>query len=90
MIRYLEEAGYKYDEELTNMEIKRIISVELENSKRGREVNRYQMNIVRTNLERADHNDMVNIDQILTRIKNEKETEYQWGSLILGRKWKLF
>ena len=90
MIRYLEEAGYQYDEELTNMEVKRIILVELENSKRGREVNRYQMNIIRTNLERADHNDMVNIDQILTRIKNEKETEYQWGSLILGRKWKLF
>ena len=90
MNRYLEEAGYQYDDKLKNMEIKRIIGIELENSKKGREINGYHMNIIKTNLAKADHNDMVNIDQILTRARNESEKEYQWGSLVLGRKWKTF
>ena len=49
------------------------------------------MNIVRSNIEKCDHHDLVRIDQILTRNKNEKsdDEEFQWGSVVMNCKWRI-
>ena len=45
-------------------------------------------NIVLTNLDKCDHHDLVRIDNIITRIQNEKDGEYSWGSVTQNLKWR--
>ena len=48
-----------------------------------------QMCTILTNIEKCDHHDLCRLDQILTILKNENCTDYQWGSVTLNCKWKI-
>ena len=90
IIAILEEnAGVTNDEYgITNVKV--YIMECLERSKKGIDPTREQLSIIRTNVEKGDHHDLVRIDQIITRMYNKRETEYQWGSIVLGLKMKLY
>ena len=49
----------------------------LKKSKAGETVKFEEINEIFNNLEKLDHHDCVRVDQILTRIYNERETEFQ-------------
>ena len=87
----MDKAGYQYDEKLTGKPIKDIIRKVLNENKKGCGTDKKLMNIIRSNIEKCDHFDLVRIDQILTRDKNLKEEndEYQWGSVVMNCKWKI-
>ena len=89
IIQLLEEKGYHYNEELRGLKISGIITAELAKSKKGMRVDPVEMAKIRTNIDEINHHDAVNIDQILTRIENTAEKDYQWGSLVLNKKWKI-
>ena len=88
-IMLLEEKGYYINETSKCENIKEIINETLANSKKGIRLSRNNMITIRSNLDKCDHNDMVKIDQCLTREQNLTETEYQWGSLVMNAKWKI-
>ena len=48
-----------------------------------------KMNEIYCNLTELDHHDAVRLDQILTIIANEKETEYKWASIVMNKKFKI-
>ena len=60
----------------------------LKKSKAGETVKFEEINEIFNNLEKLDHHDCVRVDQILTRIYNERETEFQWGSVCMNAKWE--
>ena len=68
--------------------IKNIIMESLEKCKRGVRNTKKEMSVIRSNLAGCDHFDLVRVDNIITRIKNLDETEFQWGSIVLNKKWK--
>ena len=45
------------------------------------------MNNIFARIMTCDHHDLCRLDQILTRMQNDKEIEYEWGSIILNCKW---
>ena len=61
----------------------------LENNKKGKQTTDEEMSIIRSNLSSCDHFDLVRVDNILTRMRNQDEKEYQWGSIVLNKKWKM-
>ena len=87
----MDKAGYQMDEKLKGKRIKEVIMKVLEENKRGYGTDKKLMNIVRSNIEKCDHHDLVRIDQILTRNKNEKsdDEEFQWGSVVMNCKWRI-
>ena len=85
----LEEKGYNDNTQTDGITIKKHIRMVLNKSKKGVEISGTDMNVIYAELNKIDHEDAVNIDQILTRMRNEEEKEYQWGSVVLNRKWKL-
>ena len=89
-IDILENKGYHYDANAKCNNIKEKIEVMLRNSKKDTHPSKEDMIIVRSNLDECDHNDMVKIDQCITREQNSHETDYQWGSVIMNAKWKIF
>ena len=68
--------------------IKNQIMKILNNCKNGKLPETNDLNIIYNNSEKLDHFDLVRTDQIITIIYNSKETEYQWGSVCLNKKWK--
>ena len=89
-IDILEKKGYNYDENAKCNNIKSKINELLYNSKRDIHPSKSDMITIRSNLDKCDHSDMVKIDQCITREQNQHETEYQWGSVIMNAKWKIF
>ena len=49
---------------------------------------KFQLNMIYNNLDKLDHFDCVRVDQIITRIYNTRETDYQWASVCMNQKWK--
>ena len=49
----------------------------------------YELETIYNNSAKLDHFDLVRTDQIITIIKNKDETEYQWASVCLNKKWKI-
>ena len=85
----LEKMGYEDKSESKFRNIKEEIQRVLENHKRGREISTTEMNGVRSSLLHCDHHDLVRVDSIITRIWNETDMEYQWGSVVKNLKWKI-
>ena len=85
----LEKMGYEIKSESKTSNIKKEIQRVLENHKRGREISTADMNRVRSSLSDCDHHDLVRVDSIVTRIWNETDNEYQWGSVVKNLKWKI-
>ena len=87
--RILEKCGYEVKLEYKTNGIKNIIMESLERNKRGVRTTQKEMSIIRSNLAGCDHFDLVRVDNIITRIKNMDETEFQWGSIVLNKKWRV-
>ena len=60
----------------------------LEKCKKGQNPEIKELNMIYNNLEKLDHFDLVRTDQIITIQYNKKETEYQWASVCMNKKWK--
>ena len=61
----------------------------LKNTKNCKLPETNDLNIIYSNLDKLDHHDCVRVDQILTIIANNRESEYQWGSICMNKKWKI-
>ena len=87
----MDKAGYQNEPNLKGKAIKDIIMKVLNENKKGYGTDKKLMNIIRSNVEKCDHHDLVRIDQILTRDKNAKLVNegYQWGSVVMNCKWNL-
>ena len=81
--------GYENKNESKTSDIKKEIQRVLENHKKGREISTADMIRVRSSLSDCDHHDLVRVDSIITRIRNETDNEYQWGSVVKNLKWKI-
>ena len=81
--------GYESKSEYKTTNIKSKIMDMLKNNKQGNTTSIKEMSIIRTNLADCDHFDLVRVDNLLARIKNQYEEEYQWGSVVLNKKWKI-
>ena len=88
--KHLEEFGFEKgeNENEKETEVKKIIIRVLKSSKRGETPRKTDMNNIFAKIRACDHHDLCRLDQILTRMKNAKETEYEWGSIILDCKWE--
>ena len=80
--------GYESKENYKTSNIKKEIMELLAKSKLGTDPSWTEMSTILSNLNEMDHHDFVRTDQLLTRKANKKETEYQWGSIIMNCKWK--
>ena len=87
-IEILEKMGGKSNENSNVQNVKTFIMQMLKKSKLGTDPSNEEMSKMASNIEKMDHHDLVRVDQILTRKANKKETEYQWGSLVMNCKWK--
>ena len=86
----LEKNGYEKRDEFEKDDIKMYIVEILSKYKRsGIKPNWVEMSTIFSNIDRCDHHDLVRVDQIVTKMQNEKETEYQWGSLVMNFKMKI-
>ena len=80
--------GYESNAKYKSNNIKEMIIAMLARSKKGTDPEWSELTTIRSNLDKMDHHDYVRIDQILTRKANKKESEYQWGSIVMNCKWK--
>ena len=87
-IRILEENGYHKNDMFKSKDIKSFIFKILEKYKKGTKPSNSDMSTIRSNIDHLDHHDLVRTDQILTMQKNENETEYQWGSVVMNFRMK--
>ena len=69
-------------------DIKSFIFKILEKYKKGTKPANADMSTILSNIDHLDHHDLVRTDQILTMQKNENETEYQWGSVVMNFRMK--
>ena len=87
-LKYLEEFGYQKTIKKDNFNVKdKIINV-LKLSKNGIMTKKSDINDIYGKIDECDHHDLCRLDQILTRVRNAGENEYEWGSVILNCKWK--
>ena len=77
------------NDEYVGIEVKTLVKQVLKTTKENKTVAKEDMVTIRSNINKIDHEDAVNIDHILTILENENETEYQWGSMVLKKRWKL-
>ena len=87
--KILEDLGYEAKKEYKTDDIKNKIMKSLERNKKGVRTTMEEMNVIRSNLGGCDHHDLIRVDNIITRNQNQKETEFQWGSVVLNKKWKI-
>ena len=73
---------------MTKTGIKKEIMEMLTKSKKGMNPSINDLDIIFNNLQNLDHFDCVRVDQIITILYNQKETEYQWASVCMNKKWK--
>ena len=85
----LEKNGYEVKDEYKNDDIKtHIVKVLNKYKKEGVKPNWVEMSTIYSNIGGCDHHDLVRVDQIMTRMQNEVESMYQWGSLVMNFKMK--
>ena len=85
----LEKMGHEKSNTLKIEDIKSFIMGVLANHKKNVPIQNADLNIILSNIENCDHHDLVRIDNIITRIWNKNNGEYQWGSVVQDLKWKL-
>jgi len=85
--KLLENEGCTKEEDDENNIKEKIIKM-LETTKKGQIPKITELNKIYNNLEKVDHFDLVRVDQIITIMYNEKETDYQWASVCMNKKWK--
>ena len=85
---HLEKLGCKKNGNKETDAKKRIMKI-LKDCKNGKLPEINDLNIIYSNAEELDHFDLVRTDQLITIIYNSTETEYQWGSVCLNKKWKI-
>ena len=83
----LENEGCK-KREIKEKNIKMKISEILKLTKKGNLPEINDLEIIYNNTDKLDHFDCVRTDQILTIIANNRETDFQWGSICMNKKWK--
>ena len=87
--KVLEEKGCKHNQNLGNYEnIKTFIMNTLAKIKKGSYVQLSDLDKIYNNLNSVDHFDCVRIDQILTIDSNRNESDFQWASICMNKKWK--
>ena len=69
-------------------DIKKKIMELLKNGKKDNLPEINDLEVIYNNIDKLDHFDLVRTDQIITIIYNKTETEYQWASVCLNKKWK--
>ena len=74
--------------EISENDIKNRIMTMLKNCKENNLPEINELEVIYNNTDKLDHFDLVRTDQIITIIYNKNETEYQWGSVCLNKKWK--
>jgi len=80
----------KHEEpEKQSRNIKAEIMELLKEVKKNKKVDSKDMYCIYNNLTKLDHHDAVRLDQILTIIANQKESEYQWASICMDKKFKI-
>ena len=88
IMEILEKMGCKkrnYEENNIKEKIMKI----LEKSKKNILPEIHELEVIYNNSAKLDHFDLVRTDQIITIIWNKDETEYQWASACLNKKWKI-
>ena len=85
----LEKMGHEKSNTLKIENIKSFIMGVLANHKKNVPIQNADLNTILSNIENCDHHDLVRIDNIITRIWNKNNGEYQWGSVVQDLKWKL-
>ena len=85
-ISILERNKYEKSDKYLEDNIKEYIMNVLKRYKSGTTPQWVEMSTIFSNIDRCDHHDLVRVDQIVTKMQNEKETEYQWGSLVMNFK----
>ena len=81
--------GYQKAENLKIDNIKTFISRVLTKNKKDDSVQDIDFNTILSNIDKCDHHDLVRTDNIITRIWNKNNEEYQWGSVVQNLKWKI-
>ena len=89
IVEILEKMGYQKAENLKIDNIKTFISRVLTNNKKDNPVQDIDLNTILSNIDKCDHHDLVRTDNIITRIWNKNNEEYQWGSVVQNLKWKI-
>ena len=89
IVEILEKMGYQKAENLKIDNIKTFISRVLTNNKKDDSVQDIDLNTILSNINKCDHHDLVRTDNIITRIWNKNNEEYQWGSVVQNLKWKI-
>ena len=84
----LEKMGAERTENCQNIIIKPFIMSVLQKSKQNNIIQTSDLNIILTKLYECDHHDLVRADNIITRIQNETDGEYWWGSVTQNLKWR--
>ena len=80
--------GATKNEKHKKSNIKPFIMDALKKSKSNNIIQIEDLDIVLTNLDECDHHDLVRVDNIITRIQNDKNGEYLWGSVTQNLKWR--
>ena len=89
IVEILEKMGYQKAENLKIDNIKTFISRVLTKNKKDNSVQDIDINTILSNIDKCDHHDLVRTDNIITRIWNKNNEEYQWGSVVQNLKWKI-
>ena len=85
----LEKMGHEKSSILKTEDIKSFIMRVLTSHKKNELIQNTDLNTILSNIENCDHHDLVRVDNIITRIWNANNGEYQWGSVVQNLKWKL-
>ena len=80
--------GGSSNEKHQMQDIKMYIMQILKESKDKENPSEENLSVILSNIDQMDHHDFVRTDQIITRMWNKDENEYQWGSAVLNCKWK--
>ena len=85
----LQDKGYeaKRGEQVVN--VKKLLNDMVRKAKKNENVTKLEMCTVMRNLDKCDHHDLCRLDLVMTIETNRSEAEYQWGSVVLGCKWKI-
>ena len=85
--KLLEKMGCE-KKEIQENDIKKEIMKILKNCKENYLPEINELEAIYNNIDKLDHFDLVRTDQIITIIYNKNETEYQWASVCMNKKWK--
>ena len=88
IVEILENMGYEKRKNLETENIKTFVMGVLTKNKKNKPVQDAEFITILNNIDKCDHHDLVRVDNIITRTWNERDNEYQWGSVVQNLKWK--